>query len=109
MMLRLLVGHALFREDSNPQRRAKTLFCVAAMAIGILLYVAGGVVYWVASITVLGGALPSWALIERAMLAHAFEQAATFLEELRPADEASQQPDQDHRDSPVLLQRAHWE
>lgn len=39
-------------------RRIKMLYCVAAIAIGILLAAVGGLVYWLAAACVLGGALP---------------------------------------------------
>lgn len=89
--------------------KAKTLFCIVAMAVGVLLFAVGSTPYWLASMIVLGGALPGWRLAEKAMLAQAFDQAATFLEGLRRADEASQQPDRVLQDSPAPKQHGHLE
>lgn len=71
-------------------RRIKTLYCLAVIAIGVLLAALGGWVGWLAAVLVLGGALPGWKAVERTFLAQALCQAATFLEGLRRADEASQ-------------------
>lgn len=73
--------------------RLKTLYCIAVIALGIILAVVGGIVGWIAAILILGGALPGWGVAERIFLAQAFDQAATFLEGLQLAGGASQQPD----------------
>jgi hypothetical protein len=40
-------------------RRMKTLYCVAVMAIGILL-AASGMIGWITAVILLSSALPSW-------------------------------------------------
>ena len=47
-------------------RRMKTLYCIAVMAIGILLTALGGLLGWIAAILLLSGALPGWAIATRA-------------------------------------------
>lgn len=61
-------------------RKAKTLFCIATIAIAVLLYAAGGAVYLMASIVVLGGALPSWELITKVVGDKATDDALTAFE-----------------------------
>lgn len=56
--------------------KAKTLFCIAAMAIAVLLVAAGGTVYWLASIIVLGSALPGWRFVTRSATNEGVEQGA---------------------------------
>lgn len=46
-------------------RRMKTLYCIAVIAIAILLFATGSFVYWIASMVLLGGALPGWRIATR--------------------------------------------
>jgi membrane associated rhomboid family serine protease len=47
-------------------RRIKTLYCLAVIAIGVLLAALGGWVGWLAAVLVLSGALPMFRVIGRA-------------------------------------------
>lgn len=87
-------------------QRMKTLFCIVVMALAVILVARAGGIGEIAAIILLTGALPGWTFAEKAMLARAFEQAATFLEVLQHADEASQPPDQVLQASPAQKQRA---
>ena len=44
-------------------RRITTLYCIAVIAIGVLLATLGGFVGWLAAMLVMGGALPLYRLI----------------------------------------------
>lgn len=44
-------------------RRIKTLYCLAVIAIGVLLAALGGWIGWIAAVLVLGGALPMFRVI----------------------------------------------
>lgn len=46
-----------------PLGRIKALYCIAVMAIGILLAFFGGVVGWLAAVLVLSSALPAWKMV----------------------------------------------
>ena len=46
-------------------RRMKTLYCVAVIAVSIMLANVGSIVYWLAAVTVLAGALPVFRAIQR--------------------------------------------
>ena len=48
-----------------PLARLKTLYCIAAMAIGTLLAVLGGFVGWLAAVLILASALPAWKMVIR--------------------------------------------
>lgn len=48
-------------------RRIKTLYCLAVIAIGVLLAALGGWVGWLAAVLVLSGALPGWIMGVRAI------------------------------------------
>jgi hypothetical protein len=85
---------------------ARIIFLISAASVACLLLASGSVVNTIAAIVVAAGAKPSWWIVEKTMLAQAFEQAATFLEGLQRVDEASQRPDQVLRASPAQKQRA---
>lgn len=46
-------------------RKVKTLYCIAVMAIAIVLAVLGHWVGWVTAVVLLSGALPGWRLATR--------------------------------------------
>lgn len=80
---------------------ARILFFLSTASIALLLLAAGGIVNTIAAILVAAGAVPGWWAVEKTMLAQALDQAATFLEGLRRAGEASPQLDQAHQASPA--------
>ena len=61
-------------------RRIKTLYCLAVIAIGVLLAALGGWIGWVAAVLVLSGALPMYHSLIKAM---ARQNIAIFLDHLR--------------------------
>lgn len=62
-----------------PLRRIKTLYCVTVMAVAVLLFAAGGIIYWAASIVLLAGALPIFRLIRRVVSDERFDEAESIL------------------------------
>lgn len=60
-------------------RRAKTLYCIAVMAIGILLASTGELAYWIASVIVLGGALPLYRVMGHAVFDESLDDAESAL------------------------------
>ena len=92
----------------SPQA-ARIVFLICAASVAALLLVAGGTIDAIAAVLVAAGARPGWWMAEKIMLAQALEQAATFLEVLRHADEASPLPDQALQALPARKQRAHRE
>lgn len=45
-------------------KRIKMLYCIAVIAIGVLLATTGGVLGWIAAVLVLSGALPMFRVID---------------------------------------------
>lgn len=62
-----------------PLRRIKTLYCVTVMAVAVLLFAAGGIIYWAASVVLLCGALPIFRLIRRVVSDERFDEAESIL------------------------------
>ncbi len=60
-------------------RRVKTLYCIAVMAIGILLASTGDLAYWLASVIVLGGALPLYRVMGHAAFDESLDDAESAL------------------------------
>lgn len=46
--------------------RLKTLYCIATMAISILLAFFGGWIGWLAAVLILASALPAWRMVIKA-------------------------------------------
>lgn len=60
-------------------RKAKALYCVVIISIAVLLYAAGGIVYWIASVVLLGSALPVFRLVTRVVSDERFDEAESIL------------------------------
>lgn len=48
-------------------RRAKTLYCITAIAIAVVLDCTGGVIGWAAAVIILSGALPLFQTVSQAI------------------------------------------
>lgn len=82
-----------------PLHKAKTLFCIIAIAVGVLLFAVGTTAYWLASILVLGSALPGWELAGKAWK----NTTLTALEQRRRAHATQLMP---HEETSTPLDRA---
>ena len=85
-----------------PLARLKTLYCIAAMAIGTLLAVLGGFVGWLAAVLILASALPAWRAvvgIVRSDTITAFEYRAQLLVRSKERPAVMSQ-ENDHLDNP---------
>jgi hypothetical protein len=60
-------------------RKVKILYCIAMIAIGVLLAADGGWVYWLASVTILSVALPAFRLIRRVVSDERLDEAESIL------------------------------
>lgn len=85
-------------------RRIKTLYCVAVISIALILACTGGLIGWVASIVLLGGALPMFRAMWNAGTQEALDKsertADLILASLTETDDhqATQAPNQATRD-----------
>lgn len=72
-------------------RRIKTLYCVAVIAIAIVLSCTGGLIGWITSIVVLAGALPMFRVVRRASAHAALIGFRSDLSEDTPQNQSTDQ------------------
>lgn len=87
-------------------RRIKTLYCLAVIAIGVLLAALGGWVGWLAAVLVLSGALPMFRVIGRAAAGSALTGAwdKLILLEDAPHNQSDDQVCEDRKATPEQSQ-----
>lgn len=61
-------------------RRMKTLYCIAAMALAIILTWTGILLCWIAAVALLSGALPGWSIATRVASDQGADQALSVVE-----------------------------